>query len=57
MNIEIGDIVQIVNTIDPIKMVVIDKKDNENLTAVYWSNTQGAYLTITGNINAFVKID
>lgn len=57
MNIEIGDIVLIVNTIDPIKMVVIDKKDNEYLTAVYWSNTQGAYLTITGNINAFVKID
>ena len=57
MNIEIGDIVQIVNTIDPIKMVVIDKKNNEYLTAVYWSNTQGAYLTITGNINAFVKID
>ena len=47
MNIEIGDIVQIVNTIDPIKIVVIDKKDNEYLTAVYWSNTQGAYLTIT----------
>lgn len=48
---------KIVNAIDPIKMVVIDKIDNEHLTAVYWSHTQGAYLTITGNINAFVKID
>ena len=57
MNIEIGDSVKIVNAIDPIKMVVIDKIDNEHLTAVYWSDTQGAYLTITGNINAFVKID
>ena len=57
MNIEIGDSVKIVNAIDPIKMVVIDKIDNDHLTAVYWSLTQGAYLTITGNINAFVKID
>lgn len=47
MNIEIGDSVKIVNAIDPIKMVVIDKIDNEHLTAVYWSHTQGAYLTIT----------
>ena len=46
MNIEIGDSVKIVNAIDPIKMVVIDKIDNEHLTAVYWSHTQGAYLTI-----------
>lgn len=45
MNIEIGDSVKIVNAIDPIKMVVIDKIDNEHLTAVYWSHTQGAYLT------------
>ena len=37
MNIEIGDSVKIVNAIDPIKMVVIDKIDNEHLTAVYWS--------------------
>ena len=36
MNIEIGDSVKIVNAIDPIKMVVIDKIDNEHLTAVYW---------------------
>lgn len=57
MNIEIGDSVKIVNAIDPIKMVVIDKIDNDHLTAVYWSHTQGAYLTITGNINAFIKID
>ena len=28
MNIEIGDSVKIVNAIDPIKMVVIDKIDN-----------------------------
>ena len=55
MNIEIGDSVKIVNAIDPIKMVVIDKIDNEHLTAVYWSHTQGAYLTITGNINAIIK--
>lgn len=32
MNIEIGDSVKIVNAIDPIKMVVIDKIDNEHLT-------------------------
>lgn len=46
MNIEIGDSVKIVNAIDPIKMVVIDKIDNDHLTAVYWSHTQGAYHTI-----------
>ena len=57
MNIEIGDSVKIVNAIDPIKMVVIDKIDNDHLTAVYCSQNQGAYHTITGNINAFVKID
>ena len=32
MNIEIGDSVKIVNAIDPIKMVVIDKIDNDHLT-------------------------
>ena len=57
MNIEIGDSVKIVNAIDPIKMVVIDKIDNDHLIAFYWSNNKIAYLKIKGNINDFVKID